>query len=124
MELASGIKVSTDFVVHKCGLSLGSLDTTVDLRVIPLGSYDVVLGMEWLGSHRASIDCRKKIIMCQDDQGNDVKIVCIPRPISLWMISAMQMKRSFRKGCQIFAIMVNYLDEGDSMRKTLDHLIL
>lgn len=99
MELASGIKVSTDSVVHNCGLSLGSFDTIVDLRVIPLGSYDVVLGMDWLGSHRASIDCRKKIIMCQDDQGNDVQIVGIPRPISLWMISAMQLKRSFHKGC-------------------------
>ena len=92
VELASGIKVSTGSVVHKCGLSLGSFDTIVDLRVIPLGSYDVVLGMEWLGSHRASIDCRKKIIMSQDDQGNDVKIVGIPRPISLWMISAMELK--------------------------------
>ena len=92
VELASGIKVSTDSVVHKCGLSLGRFDTAVDLQIIPLGSYDVVLGMDWLGSYRASIGCRKKIIMCQDDQGNDVQIVGIPRPISLQMIYAMQLK--------------------------------
>ncbi|WP_424677703.1 retropepsin-like aspartic protease [Enterobacter hormaechei] len=31
VELASGIKVSTNSVVHKCGLNLGSCDTVVDL---------------------------------------------------------------------------------------------
>ena len=69
VELASGTKVSTDSLVHKCGLSIGGFETSVNLRVIPLGSYDVVLGMDWLGSHRAIIDYRKKTIVCQDDQG-------------------------------------------------------
>ena len=124
VELASGSKVSMDSVVHKCQLSIGGFDTSIHLRVIPLGSYDVVLGMDWLGSHRASIDYRKKTIMCQDDQGKDVKIVGILRPISLQMISTMQLKRNFRKGCQIFAVMVNELDEEDPARKTLDHPIL
>ena len=57
--------------------------------MIPLGSYDIVLGMDWLGSHRASIDYRKKTIQCKDDQGKDFEIVGIQRPISLWMISTM-----------------------------------
>ena len=53
-----------------------------------------------------------------------MKIVRILRPISLRMISAMQLKKNFRKGCQIFAIMVNDLDGEDPMRETSDHLIL
>ena len=80
--------------------------------------------MAWLGIHRARIDCRKKTIMCQDDQGKDVEIVGIPRPISLRMISAMQLKRSFRKGCQVFFVTINELDEEYSTGKTLDHPIL
>ena len=31
VELASGAKVSTDFLVHKCGLSIGGFETSVDL---------------------------------------------------------------------------------------------
>ena len=54
--------------------------------MIPLGSYDIVLGMDWLGPHKASIDCRKKTIRCKDDQGKDIEIVGIQRPISLRMI--------------------------------------
>lgn len=124
VELASGAKVSTDSVVHKCELGLRGMVTSVDLRVIPLGSYDVVLGMDWLDSHKASIDCRKKTIVCQDDKGKGVEIVGIPRPISLQMISAMQLKRSFRKGCQIFAVTVKELEKEDSVGKTMDHPIL
>ena len=64
VEQASSTRVSTYFIVQKCKLSLGGFVTSVDLQVRPLGSYDVVLGMDWLGSHRASIEYRKKTIMC------------------------------------------------------------
>ena len=40
------------------------------------------------------------------------------------MISAMQLKRSIRKGCQVFAITVSEIEEKDPMGKTLDHPIL
>ena len=77
VQLALGTRVSTNSMVQKCELSLGGLVTLVDLQVIPLGSHNVVLGMDWLGSHRASIDCRKKTILCKDDQGKDSKIMGI-----------------------------------------------
>ena len=82
--------------------------------------------MDWLGSHRASIDCRRKTIQCKDDQGKDFAIASIQWPISLRMISAMQLKRSIRKGCQVFAITVSELEEEEENQeeKTLDHPIL
>ena len=40
------------------------------------------------------------------------------------MISAMQLKWSFHKGCQVFVVTVNEIDEEDSAGKTLDHPIL
>ena len=40
------------------------------------------------------------------------------------MISAMQLKQSFCKGCQVFVVTVNKLDEEDPTGKTLDHPIL
>ena len=63
--------------MQQCKLDLGEFTTSVDLRVIPLGSYDIVSRMDWLGSHKASIDCRRKIIQCKDDQGKDIEIAGI-----------------------------------------------
>ena len=48
-----------------------------ELWVIPLSSYDMVLGMDWIGSHRTSIDYRKKTILSKHDQGKDLDIVAI-----------------------------------------------
>ena len=67
VKLASRTKVSTDSLIQQCKLDLREFTTSVDLQVIPLGSYDIVLGMDWLGSKRVSIDCRKKTIRCKDD---------------------------------------------------------
>lgn len=43
-------------------LKLPSLGTQVNLYVEPLGSYDVILGINWLTEHKALVDCEKKIV--------------------------------------------------------------
>ena len=41
-----------------------------DLNVLPLGSYDVLIGMDWLEAHRTKIDCYNKTFECLDEEGN------------------------------------------------------
>ena len=44
-------------MVEKCPLVMNGLVTCVDLNVLPLGSYDVLIGMDWLEAHRVKLDC-------------------------------------------------------------------
>ena len=44
----------------------------------------------------------------------------VQRPVSLHMISANQLKWSVRKGCQLFIVSVNDLEEVESHTVTLD----
>lgn len=81
----------------------------------------MVLGVDCLESHQARIDCRGKRVQCFDDSRKSVEIVGIHRPISLHTIFVMQMKRYVRKGCQIFAIRVDELDEGESRDDVFTH---
>ena len=60
--------------------------------------------MDWFGSHRASIHCRKKTIICQDDQGKDVEIVGILRPISLRMIFLCNLSKDFVRDVRYFIL--------------------
>lgn len=46
-----------DSLLHGCVFYLGVLSTIVDLCVLSLGSYGVVLGMDWPESHQTTIDC-------------------------------------------------------------------
>lgn len=58
VELASGARVAVSSMVRSCSIQIGDMFTMTDLRITPLGSYDVVLGMDWLYAHSAKMDCR------------------------------------------------------------------
>ena len=40
----------------------------LDLNVLPLGSYDVLIGMDWLEAHRVKLDCYNKTFECMDEE--------------------------------------------------------
>ena len=45
------------------------MPTTVHLNELSLGSYSMLLGMDWLYLHRTKVDCYDKSIECVDDNG-------------------------------------------------------
>ena len=69
-------------VVKKCPLVMDGLVTCVDLNVLPLGSYDVLIGMDWLEAHRAKLDCYNKTFECLDEDGKLKVVKGIPKVIS------------------------------------------
>ena len=48
VQLATGTKRRVSEVIEKFPLSMNGLVTCVDLNDLPLGSYDVLIGMDWL----------------------------------------------------------------------------
>nr|GFB19429.1 putative reverse transcriptase domain-containing protein [Tanacetum cinerariifolium] len=60
VELADGKIVSTNNVLKGCTLNLLNHSFLIDLMVIELGSFDVIIGMDWLSKNDADILCGKK----------------------------------------------------------------
>jgi hypothetical protein len=58
-----------------CALNLGEFVTRVNLYVTILGSYDIVIGMDWLESHEATLNCKTKWLSLIDDEGQRRVIV-------------------------------------------------
>jgi hypothetical protein len=58
--------------------------------------------MDWLDQHHAILDCCNKAFTCLDEEGNPRKVQGIPRVVTVREISAMQLKKCYRKGYQIF----------------------
>ena len=50
-------------------MELNGILTKVDLNVLPLGSYDALIGMDWLENHRVEMDCYEKFLECIDEEG-------------------------------------------------------
>jgi hypothetical protein len=82
------------------------MSTKAELNILPLGSYDCLIGMDWLDQHHALLDCRNKRFTCLNEEGNQVTVQGIPRAVAVREISAMQLKKCYRKGYQLFAARV------------------
>ncbi|GJX67547.1 putative reverse transcriptase domain-containing protein [Tanacetum coccineum] len=60
VELADGKVVSTNNVLIGCTLNLLNCSFPIDLMVIELGSFDIIIGMDWLSRYDAAILCGEK----------------------------------------------------------------
>ncbi|GJU17428.1 putative reverse transcriptase domain-containing protein [Tanacetum coccineum] len=62
IEMADGNLVGTNTVIQVCPLALLNQPFEIDLMPIKLGSFDVVIGMDWLSKYHAKILCDKKVV--------------------------------------------------------------
>ncbi|GJU39845.1 putative reverse transcriptase domain-containing protein [Tanacetum coccineum] len=62
IEMADGNLVSTNTVIQGATLTLLNQPFKIDLMSIKLGSFDVVIGMDWLSKYHARIICDEKVV--------------------------------------------------------------
>nr|GEY07189.1 reverse transcriptase domain-containing protein [Tanacetum cinerariifolium] len=62
IEMADGNLVSTNIVIQGCTLILLNHPFEIDLMPIKLGSFDIVIGMDWLSKYHARIICDEKVV--------------------------------------------------------------
>ncbi|GKD29123.1 putative reverse transcriptase domain-containing protein [Tanacetum coccineum] len=62
IEIASGQLVEIDKVIRGCKLEIEG--HVFDINLIPFGSgsFDVIIGMDWLSDHKAEIICHEKVV--------------------------------------------------------------
>jgi hypothetical protein len=100
VEMASGAKQKVGGKVTGCILNLGEFVTRANLYVTILGSYDVVIGMDWLESHEAILNCKMKWLSLVDDEGQRRVIVGWNQGVSLRFISSLQATEEHAQGVQ------------------------
>ncbi|GJX19762.1 reverse transcriptase domain-containing protein [Tanacetum coccineum] len=62
IEMADRNLVSKNTVIKGCTLTLLNQPFEIDLMPIKLGSFDVVIGMDWLSKYHAKILCDEKVV--------------------------------------------------------------
>ena len=75
IEMASRAKQKVGGKVMGFVLNLGEFVTRANLYVMILGSYDVVIVMDWLESHEAILNCKTKWLSLVDDEGQICVII-------------------------------------------------
>nr|GEY64098.1 putative reverse transcriptase domain-containing protein [Tanacetum cinerariifolium] len=62
VELADGRIVGLNTIIRGCTLNILNHPFNIDLIPVELGSFDVIIGMDWLAKYHAVIICAEKIV--------------------------------------------------------------
>ena len=57
---------------------MNELVTCVDMNFLPLGFYDVLIGLDWFESHKVNFYCYNKTFECMDEEGTQ-RVVMVVR---------------------------------------------
>eukprot|EP00253_Pinus_taeda_P017918 PITA_17918 len=115
VQLATGAKRRVLTKVSNCPLRLAGQTITTELNVLPLGSYDVLIGMDWLERRWSVINCKTKTVSYRDELGVGKEIQGIQKPVQIQPITASQLVKCIRKKCQIYAVQVGFADSVDKV---------
>ena len=73
-----------------------------NLILLEMYDFDIILGMDWLSTHRASVDCFTKKVVFQKPRFLELKFVGDRSILPTCVISALEAKRLLHKGCEAY----------------------
>ena len=53
---------------------MSQFETQVKLNMLPLGYYNVLIGMDWLEKHQVILNCFKKTFTCLNNEGERITV--------------------------------------------------
>ncbi|GKE12658.1 putative reverse transcriptase domain-containing protein, partial [Tanacetum coccineum] len=75
IEIASGQLVEIDKVIKGCKLEIEGHVFDIDLIPFGHGSFDVIIGMEWLSNYKAEIVCHEKVVRIPLPDGKVLRVL-------------------------------------------------
>ncbi|GJW63224.1 putative reverse transcriptase domain-containing protein [Tanacetum coccineum] len=120
VELADGSIIWVNMVLLGCTLNFLNHPFHVDLMPVEMGTYDVIIGMDWLTKNQAVIDCAKKIVRIPF--GSEILIFHgdgsrNKRGTRLNIISCTKAQKYVLQGCHVFLAHITVKETGDKSKK-------
>ncbi|GJV19174.1 putative reverse transcriptase domain-containing protein, partial [Tanacetum coccineum] len=75
IEIASGQLVEIDKVIKSCKLEIKGHVFDIDLIPFGHGSFDVIIGMDWLSNYKAEIICHAKVVRIPLPNGKVLRVL-------------------------------------------------
>ncbi|GKC79099.1 putative reverse transcriptase domain-containing protein, partial [Tanacetum coccineum] len=75
IEIASGQLVEIDKVIKGCKLKIKGHVFDIDLIPFGHGSFDMIIGMNWLSNYKAEIICHEKVVRIPLPDGKVIRVV-------------------------------------------------
>ena len=116
VSVPNGDTMISERIVLGSRLVIQNKDFLADLIMLGIHDFDIILGMDWLSRHRATLDCYKKEVRLVRQEETGVIFRGIRREITPSLINAMTTSKMLRKGCQGYlAFVVDRRQEGTQL---------
>ncbi|GJX78065.1 putative reverse transcriptase domain-containing protein [Tanacetum coccineum] len=120
VELADGRINRLNTILRGCTLNILNHPFNIDLMTVELGSFDAIIGMDWLVKYQAIIVCTEKIV--RNPWGNETLIVHSDErnqgnEARLHIISYTKTHKYMLKGCPVFLANVSTKETEDKSEK-------
>nr|GEV89812.1 putative reverse transcriptase domain-containing protein [Tanacetum cinerariifolium] len=118
VKLADRKIIGVNTILRRCTLDFLNHPFNIDLMPVPLGSFDVIIGMDWLREYHAVIVCDEKIVRVplrnetlifqgkRNDQVHESR---------LNIISCVKAQKYLSKGCNVFLAHVTLKEAEDKL---------
>ncbi|KAG8483068.1 hypothetical protein CXB51_021934 [Gossypium anomalum] len=90
-----------------------------DLMELPFEEFDLILGMDWLTKHKATLDCAAKRMVLRTVEGEEVMIIGERRDYLSNVVSALRAEKLMRKGCVAYLAFVSQAETEDLTVETI-----
>ncbi|XP_074322876.1 uncharacterized protein LOC141659849 [Apium graveolens] len=101
-------------VYQECPIAVGDRSCKVNLLPMKMHDFDIILGMDWLSEHRATIDCQgKRVIFGDADKPEFVYQGSQPKG-DVKLISALKASKLLSKGCDGYLAFVKDTSKDES----------
>ncbi|GKA04561.1 putative reverse transcriptase domain-containing protein [Tanacetum coccineum] len=107
VELADERISETNVVLRGCTLGLIGHPFNIDLMPVELGSFDIIIGMDWLAKNHVLIVCDEKVVRIPyRDEVLIIRGDNYDGRSKLNIISCMRTQKYIQKGCQVYLVQV------------------
>ncbi|KAM0037702.1 putative transcription factor interactor and regulator CCHC(Zn) family [Helianthus debilis subsp. tardiflorus] len=122
VELANGKSVEATHVVKGCNIVLAGQTFSIDLIPIVLGSFDIVISMDWLSKQQAENLCKEKVIRIPRTGKEPLEVQGDKSGAVVGIISFLKAQKCLRKGHT--AILALVTDASTTEKRIEDILVV
>ena len=83
VQLSTSTKRKVVEVIPACQFTMGEFPTQATLNILPLGSYDLLIGMDWLATYKSRLYYYHKTLECASEEERRITLQGIQKHVSV-----------------------------------------
>ena len=115
-------ELEIDVFLPSCPVLVEGRELLANLILLDVLEFDVILGMDWLARHYASLDCREKVVIFKIPNDEEFRFrgdkISMPQNI----ISVITARKMLRRGCQSYLAVVRDVEADKGVIENLSVL--